>query len=248
MPSERIDVPTRDGTADAYLAGPDRAPGRGVLLLIDAWGLRPQIEAMADRIAGRGYTVLAPNLFYRGGRAPVVPMPDLTSEDSRAAAFEQLRPLMAALTPENIIADGAAYLQAVGEHSAPGPIGVTGYCLGARLGMRLAAAYPDRVAALGGFHGGGLVTDEPDSPHRAAERIRAEVFFGHADGDRSNTPEQIAALDAALDAAGVRHRSEVYPGAGHGYTMADTPAYDEAAAERHFEDLFTLFGRALPRA
>ncbi len=237
---ETIDIPTRDGVADAYLARPEDSPPRGgVLLLMDAFGLRPRIAEMADRIADAGYAVLAPNLYYRAGRAPVVELGD-TSD--RAALFDRLRPLMATLGPENLISDGRAYLDALAER-APGPVAITGYCLGARLGMRLAAAYADRVAALGGFHGGQLVTDDPDSPHRLAGQIQAEVVFGHADNDHSNSPEQIAALDAALEAAGVRHQSAVYPGAAHGYTMSDTPAYDEAAAERHFTELLALLDR-----
>jgi carboxymethylenebutenolidase len=240
-----IEIKTADGVADAYLVRPDgEAPLPGVLLAIDAFGLRPRIEEMADRIAEQGYVVLAPNLFYRAGRAPLFELPDLTDADTRAAFFAELRPLMEALTPETVNADGGAYLDALAGY-APGPVAITGYCLGARIALRLAATYPDRVAAVGGFHGGQLVTDDPDSPHRGAERIRAEVYLGHADNDQSNTPEQIAALDEALDAAGVRHRSEVYAGAVHGYTMADTAAYDEAAAERHFENLFALLGRAL---
>jgi carboxymethylenebutenolidase len=99
------------------------------------------------------------------------------------------------------------------------------------------------VAALAGFHGGGLATGDEDSPHRSAGALRAEVYFGHADNDRSNTPEQIAAMDAALEEAGVAHRSELYSGAAHGYTMSDTPVYDEQAAERHFAALFDLLDR-----
>jgi carboxymethylenebutenolidase len=98
---------------------------------------------------------------------------------------------------------------------------------------------------VAGFHGGGLVTDAPDSPHRAAASLKAEVYFGHADNDQSNTPEQIAALDRALDEAGISYRSEVYEGARHGYTMSDMPVFDEAATERHFGELFALLDRTL---
>ena len=101
-------------------------------------------------------------------------------------------------------ADGAAYLDELAKH-ADEPFAITGYCMGARLGLRIAAAHPDRVAALGGFHGGGLVTDDPQSPHLSAGALRAELYLGHADNDGSNSPEQIAALDAALDEAGVTH-------------------------------------------
>lgn len=245
--SSTVDIETPDGVADAYLTGPDdenRYPA--VLLIMDAYGLRPRIEEMADRIAERGYAVLAPNIFYRAGRAPVLPFPDMTSEEARSEFFKDVRPLMADLTPERMAADGAAYLDELAR-VADEPLAVTGYCMGARLGWRIAAAHPDRVAALAGFHGGGLATDDPESPHRSAGELRAEVYFGHADRDPSNTAEQISALDAALDDAGVTHRAEVYPGARHGYTMADTPAYDEQAAERHFAALFELLGRTFQR-
>jgi carboxymethylenebutenolidase len=247
MASSHLDVPTADGVADSYLSRPDdgeRHPG--VLFIMDAFGLRPRIEHMADRIAARGYAVLAPNVFYRAGRAPVLPMPDMSEEGGRAEFFSRVRPLMGALTPERVAADGKAYLEQLAEVS-DGPVGITGYCMGVRLGLRIAAAHPHRVAALGGFHGGGLVTDGEDSPHRSAGALRAEVYFGHADNDHGNTPEQIAALDAALEEAGVPHRSEVYAGAAHGYTMADTPVYDEAATERHFAALFDLLDRTVAR-
>jgi carboxymethylenebutenolidase len=117
--------------------------------------------------------------------------------------------------------------------------------MGGRFGFRIAAAHPERVAALGAFHTGGLVTDEPDSPHHSASEVSAELYFGHADEDPNMNPEQIAELDRALDDAGVRHRTDVYDGAMHGYTMSDTPVYNEAAAERHFVELLGLLGRAL---
>ena len=237
-----VDVTTPDGTADAYLTRPDDDAGRpGVLFMMDAGGLRPRIEEMADRIAERGYVVLAPNLYYRAGRTPVLPPVDFSTEAGRTEFFKHARPLMNELTPERITADGEAYLDALGG----GPVAITGYCMGVRLGLRIAAAHPDRVAALAGFHGGTLVTDDPQSPHRSVGALRAEVYFGHADQDRGNTPEQIATLDAALESAGVAHRTEVYAGALHGYTMADTPVYDEAACERHFAALFDLLDRTL---
>jgi carboxymethylenebutenolidase len=242
-----VDIATPDGVADAYLAQPgdgERHPG--VLLLMDAFGLRPRIEEMADRIARRGYAVLAPNLFYRAGRAPVLPFPDMTQDDARAAFMKDVRVLMGELTPARIAADGAAYLDELAT-VAEGPAALTGYCMGVRLGVRIAAAHPDRVAALAGFHGGGLVTDDPDSPHYSASTLRAELYLGHADEDPSMTPEQIAAFDAALDEAGVRHRTEVYDGARHGYTMSDTPVYDERATERHFDALFGLLERTTAR-
>jgi carboxymethylenebutenolidase len=252
MPVSTVEVPTPDGVADAYLATPggeDQRPGGadrlpGVLFIMDAYGLRPQIEAMAERIASRGYVVLAPNVFYRAGRAPVVPFPDSSDPDARGAFFAKIRPLIEQLTPEVAERDGGAYLDYLAGVALE-PVGITGYCMGARLALRIAAAHPDRVAALAGFHGGGLVTDDADSPHLSVGRLRCDAYFGHADNDRSNTPEQIEVLDRALDEAGVRHRSEVYEGALHGYAVADSPVYNEEAAQRHFAELFALLERTL---
>jgi carboxymethylenebutenolidase len=245
MSSETIDVKTSDGVADAYLARPDgedRHPG--VLLIMDAFGLRPQIEQMADRIAARGFAVLAPNFFYRAGRAPVVPLQDSDDPDRRDELLGKIRPLMAELTPERIASDGDAYLKLL-EEVGRGPVAITGYCMGGRVGWQIATAFPERVAALAGFHAGGLVTDAQDSPHTTAGELDAEVYFGHADNDRSMTPENIATLEQALADAGVSYRSELYEGAAHGYTMADMPVYDEAAAERHFDALFELLDRTI---
>lgn len=117
--------------------------------------------------------------------------------------------------------------------------------MGARLALLTASTYPEKVAAAAGFHGAGLATEEPASPHLLAGRITAELYFGHADQDPSMPPEQIERLDKALTTAGVRHRAEVYTGADHGYTMADTDRYNAEAAERHWAALLDLFGRTL---
>jgi carboxymethylenebutenolidase len=245
MPGEIVDITTQDGIADAYLARPDDdARHPGVLLLMDAFGLRPQIEGMADRIAARGYVVLAPNLFYRAGRAPVLPTEGIADPEQRGPLLERIMPLVHGLTPELLAVDADAYLDAL-EQAAPGPVAITGYCMGGRVGWQIAAAHPDRVAALGAFHTGGLVTDAEDSPHRSAGELGAELYLGFADNDRSMTAENIATLEHALDDAGVRYRSELYHDAAHGYTMADTPVYDEAAAERHFTELFALLDRSV---
>jgi carboxymethylenebutenolidase len=245
MQGTMVDVKTADGVADAYLTRPD-GDGKypGVLFVIDAFGLRPRIEEMADRIAGQGYVVLAPNVLYRAGRAPVLPMPDFTDPDNRAGFMQSVRPLIEQLTPDAVSRDGEAYLDFLSSQ-ATGPVAITGYCMGARVGWRIAAAYPDRVKALGGFHGGGLATDAPESPHRSAGQVKAEIYFGHADQDANMNPEQIAVLNDALDRAGVSYRAEVYEGALHGYTMSDTAVYDEAACERHYTELFALLDRTL---
>jgi carboxymethylenebutenolidase len=204
------------------------------LFYVDAYGLRPQIEQMIERIAGWGYTVLAPNVFYRDGSVA-----ELAAD--REHVFDRVK----ALTPAQILADAPAYLGALKERCAAGGIGTTGYCMGARLAVRTANAHPDDIVAVGGFHGGGLATDDDDSPHRGLGDARAEFVFGHADHDRSMPPEAVGRLGEALSAAGLLYINDVYAGAAHGYTMADSPAYDAEAAERHFRVLRTLLDDTL---
>ena len=241
-----VDIPTEDGTADAYLAHPaDGEPHPGVLLYQDAFGLRPRLRSMADRLAAAGYTVLVPNVFYRHGRTPLGELPEFIDPSADPTLWQRIRPVMSSLTPEQIGRDADAFLGFLADSPfvARGPVALTGYCMGARLALRTAATHPDRVAAAAGFHGGNLVTDAPDSPHRGVEHVTAELYFGFADQDASMPAEQIRELGEALDAAGVRYTSEVYPGAQHGYTQADTPAYDQQADERHWAALLALLGR-----
>lgn len=241
-----IEISLPGGSAEGYVSG---ASGPGVLLFQDAIGLRPQIERMADRIASWGYVVLAPHVFWRDGRAAdLAPKVDLRDPASRDAFFASgVGERMARLTPEVLRADGDVWLDTL--RGLPGltgsTVGATGYCFGGRIALRLAAHRPDEVAAIGMFHTGGIVTDDPDSPHTEVPRVRAAVLAGHADNDGSNTPEQIAAFDAALESAGVDYRTAVYPDALHGYTMSDTAAYQEEAAERHFRELRELFDRTV---
>lgn len=245
-----IDVPTADGVADAILATPaDAGQHPGVLLYMDAFGLRPRLVEMAARLADQGYVVLVPNVFYRDGRAPVVDLGDLKDPDARAGMFEKLSPIMQALTPELAMRDAEAYLTFLADHErvSEGPVGTVGYCMGGALALRTAAHAPDRVAAVASYHGGRLATDQPESPHLLADRIKAEVYLAHADNDRSMPPEQQQRLAEALNAAGVTYRAELYDGAVHGFTMADTAAYDEAATERHWESLLDLLGRTIGR-
>jgi carboxymethylenebutenolidase len=245
MPTSQVDITTPDGVANASLVRPDDQPHPGVLFLVDAFGLRPTIDEMAERIAAQGYIVLAPNVFYRAGRNPVPSMPDLTDPDERSRFFQALGPLREPLTPEAVASDGAAYLDYLKDAGAQGAVAITGYCMGARLGWTIAAAHPDRVDALAGFHAGGLVTDEPDSPHLSAGKLDAELYFGFADEDPSMSAEQISKLERTLEDADVQYVSEVYEGADHGYTMADTAAYNEDARERHFRELGSLLDRTL---
>src|SRR5205807_2232577 len=136
MQSSNVEITTPDGVADAFLARPDDQRHPGVLFIMDAYGLRPTIEEMVERIAADGYVVLEPNVFYRAGRSPVGPMPEMSDPEQRTRFFQSIRPLIEELTPERIASDGAAYLDYLGEVEAPAPVAITGYCMGARLGWR----------------------------------------------------------------------------------------------------------------
>ncbi|WP_182377443.1 dienelactone hydrolase family protein [Nocardioides sp. WS12] len=239
-----LEVP--DGEAEAYVTG---TAGPGVLLYMDAIGLRPQIERMADRIASWGYVVLAPNVFWRDGSVEdLAPRSDLRVPENREAFMASgVMDRVRSISADVVCADAEEWIDALRGigGAADGPIATTGYCFGGRLALRTAAHLPDDVAVVGMFHTGGIVTDAPDSPHLDLPGAATFVLAGHADADRSNSPEQIEAFDGALDAAGVPRRTAVYPGAVHGYTMADTAAYDESSAERHYDELREALDRAL---
>ncbi|MBZ3906579.1 dienelactone hydrolase family protein [Streptomyces griseiscabiei] len=242
------DIPTPDGTVDAHVFHPaDGGPHPGVLLYMDAFGVRPHLKGMAERLAGAGYVVLLPNVMYRGGRAPLVELPAFIDPAERPEIIERIRPAMRGLTPQAAMRDAGVYLDrlAASPLTNGGPVGVTGYCMGAGLALRTAGTYPERVAAAAGFHGAYLATDAPDSPHLLADRVTAELYFGHADDDSTNPAEQIARLDRSLTAAGVRHRGEVYAGAHHGFTQADTAMHSPEATERHWAALLDLLARTL---
>jgi carboxymethylenebutenolidase len=249
MQTTTVQVPTADGTAEAYLVRPDGdGPFPGVLMFMDAFGLRPRLAEMAERIAERGYAVLVPNLFYRSASGPLVTAEELTDPEKRGAAFGRLVPMMQRLTPARVAADTGSYLDFLAAQPgvAAGPVVAVGYCMGGRNALRAIEAHPDRIKALASFHAGGVVSDDPDSPHLAVGSITGEVYFAHADHDRSNTPEQIKTLEAALEDAGVTYTSELYEGAPHGFTMSDTAAYDAGAEERHWVNLFAVLHRNLP--
>lgn len=246
---ETIQIPMADGTAEALLARPGSGEGRhpGVLFFMDAIGLRPQIAEMAQRIADWGYVVLAPNVFYREGTADALaPQGDLTQPGEREEFFAQAMPRVHRLTSDLAEDDVPRYLSALRalDGVGGGPVATTGYCMGARLAVR-AANLDTGVAAVGGFHGAGLVTEDAGSPHRGLGGARAEYVFGHAENDGSMPPEAIEELGRSLARHGLTASNEVYQGAAHGYSMADTSVYDEAAAERHFDELEALLRRTL---
>ncbi|TWF91770.1 dienelactone hydrolase family protein [Streptomyces brevispora] len=246
MPVKTLQIPTADGRADAFAAFPDSGERHpGVLLYMDAFGVRPVLREMAGELAAHGYYVLVPNLFYRHGPAPVIELPEHIGEETRPALFAQLMPLIQAHTTERALRDADAYLRfltAQPEVSA-GPVAAIGYCMGGVLAMRTAAAHPDQVAAVAGFHPGPLVTDAADSPHRLFPDVTAQVHLGLAEGDMSS--ETMSRLDQALDAAGVSHTSEIYPGTFHGFTMSDTAAFAPAALQRHWDRLLPLLAHTL---
>ncbi|MDQ0661648.1 carboxymethylenebutenolidase [Arthrobacter ulcerisalmonis] len=245
-----IEIPAAEGTAEALVARPSTGTGPfpGVILYMDAFGLRPRIQEMAQRIADWGYVVLAPNVFYRDGTAAeLAPAADMSTQEGREAAGKAAFPRIGRLTTDKALPDIDAWVSALTalDGVAPGPIGTVGYCMGARLAVRTATSHPEVVAACGGFHAGGLATDEPDSPHLGLKNARARFVFGHADHDRSMAPDAVTRLGAALQSAGLEASNDIYQGAPHGYTMADTPVFHPEATERHFKELRALLDGTL---
>jgi carboxymethylenebutenolidase len=245
-----MEIPAAEGLAEAIVAQPSTGTGPfpGVILYMDAFGLRPRIEEMAQRIADWGYLVLAPNAFYREGTAAeLAPAMDMTTPEGRAAAGKAAFPRVGRLTTDKALPDIDAWIKALGtlDVVAPGPIGTLGYCMGARLAVRTAVAHPEAVAACGGFHGGGLASDAPDSPHLGLGNAKARFVFGHADQDQSMAPDAVERLGEALNAADLEASNQIYPGAPHGYSMADTSAFHAEATERHFRELRALLDGTL---
>lgn len=246
MPTKTPQIPTTDGQADAFAAYPEHGGKHpGVLLYTGAFGVRPVLREMARELAGHGYYVLVPNLYYRHGPAPVVELPEHIGEEIRPALIAQLMPLLEAHTTERILRDADAYLRFLTSRPevSAGPVAVIGYCIGGAYAMRTAAAHPDQVAALAGFHPGPLVTDATDSPHRLVPEITARVHLGISERDQA--AEAPTELYQALDAADVDHTAEIYPDTVHGFTMADTDAFNPAALRRHWDRLLPLLGRTL---
>ncbi|MFF2524858.1 dienelactone hydrolase family protein [Streptomyces liangshanensis] len=241
MLTKTVWIPTADGQADAFAAFPDGGGTHpGVLMYPDAFGIRPVVRDMARELARHGYYVLVPNFFYRHGQTPVVELPEHIAGENRSAIFARIMPMIETHTAERVLSDAEAYLGFLGDQPevAAGPVGVTGYCIGGLLATRTAAAHPDRVAAVAAFHAP-VHADGPDS----FAKLTAQVHFGHAEGDL--TPETLGELNQALDAAGVAHTSEIYPGTLHGFTMADTDSFNAAALQQHWDRLLALLGGTL---
>ncbi|MFE9406420.1 dienelactone hydrolase family protein [Streptomyces sp. NPDC006530] len=246
MHTTTLRIPTADGQADAFAAHPAHdGPHPGVLMYADAFGIRPVVRKLALELAGHGYYVLVPNVFYRHGPTPVVELPEHIGAENRPAVFARVMPLIEAHTADRVLRDADAYLDFLGDQPevGAGPVAVTGYCIGGLLALRTAAAHPGRVAAVAGFHGP-VGADRADRDRLISE-LTAPVHLGHAESDM--TPEALVELNRALDAAGVDHTSEIYPGTAHGFTMADTDAYDPAASQLHWDRLLPLLDRTLKR-
>src|SRR5206468_3951229 len=223
--------------ASVFRPDASAAPWPAVLFFMDGIGIRPALFAIATRIANHGYYVLLPDLFYRAGPY-VAPNPATLFKDPdvRAAWFAKHAPTANA---DNAKADVASFLDFLSkqEDVVQPKIGTTGYCMGGRFSLAAAGIFPDRVAAAASYHGGGLATDSPESPHLLAPRMQATVYIAGAVEDASFPDEQKQRLEEALTKAGVKHTIETYPGARHGWVPADTPVHDPAAAERHFQTL-----------
>ncbi len=245
MIEERIEAKTEEGTVDGKLLLPEGAgPWPLAVFYMDAAGLRPAMTEMGKRLVDAGYAVLQPNLYWRAGDfAPFDTSTVFGDEKERT----RLMGLARAVKANEAVSDTEALLGVL-ENDArvkSDRFGAVGYCLGGRTAFIVATALGERVAAAASIHGGNLVTDGEDSPHRAASKIRGAIYLGVADEDRSCTPEHQEALREALDAAGVRYQLELYPGARHGFAVVDFPVYDEAAAEKHWERVLSLFGETL---
>jgi carboxymethylenebutenolidase len=246
MPNIKDIVSTPDGTCSVQLFTPEGpGPWPGVVMFPDAGGVRDAFDQMAAKLAGYGYAVLLPDVYYRNGDwAPFNMGNVFTDKEER----NRLMSMIGSLTPDKTAADTTAffdYLAARPEVTGD-RFGVCGYCMGGRISLMMAGRLPDRVAAAASFHGGGLVTDSADSPHLLAEQMTATVYVGGAENDASFTTEHAEQLEKALTAAGVQHTIEWYQAA-HGFAVPDNEPYDEAAAERHWAAMADTFGSALPR-
>ncbi len=246
MSREQVSIKTKDGDCRAWVFRPEGSgPWPAAIIYMDAPAIRPALFDFGERLASNGYLTLLPDLFYRDGVYEPMDLSTLFSDESkRAALFAKMGKCS---SPDAIRTDTSAFLEFLDKRpDVKGEkVGVTGYCMGGRIAIVAAAEFPDRIVAVGSFHPGGLVTDQPSSPHLMAQKIKAKVHVGGADQDSHFTREDAETLGKALADAGVDSQVEIYDGAMHGYTMTDMKVYDEAAAERHWRELLALFDSKL---
>jgi carboxymethylenebutenolidase len=211
---------------------------------MDAFGIRPQLDDMAQRLANLGYVVAVPNLYHRTG--PFTPF------DPKAVTVEgpeqtRFRGMIRSIDGAKVMSDTRAVLDHLATRAdvAPPPHGALGYCMGGGYALLAAGTFPEHLAAAASFHGGSLATDRADSPHLTAERMRARVYVGVAEIDHTFDSAQQARLEAALKQAGVVYAIEVYPGTRHGFAVTGHLVYDREASERHWSQVASLFGHTL---
>ena len=239
-----LDIATDDGAMNSFVVHPEEGgPFPVIVFYMDAPGKREELHDMARRIAAVGYFVVLPNLYYRRSR-------DFALADRSDAAMAHMFSLMATLDAASTACDTRALLRFVDGHAAADAsrIGALGYCMSGPLVVWAAAAFPDRLRCIASIYGANMVTDRPDSPHRMAGAIRCDSYFACAEIDKWAPPADVAVLEAALQAAGAPYRLERYPGVEHGFAFPSRGRiYDRAAAERHWERLFSLWARTLGR-
>jgi carboxymethylenebutenolidase len=240
-----VTIQTPDGMADCYFVHPSSGAHPAVLVWPDILGLRPAFRAMGKRLAQSGYSVLVVNPFYRNAKSPVVP-DGATFADPAISAI--VRPLAGTLNAETHVTDARAFLTWLDQQGAVDKnrkIGTTGYCMGGPIVMRTVSNFPERVGAGATFHGGGLNTANPDSPHLGIPNMNARMLIAIAANDDERDPESKNVLRASFAAANVPAEVEVYEGSMHGWTVPDFPVYNEALAERAWARLLATFEAAL---
>jgi carboxymethylenebutenolidase len=244
MIEQTVELATRHGATTTFIAHPERDAGYPVVLFfMDAPGIREELRDMARRIAAVGYYVMLPNLYYRSGAIELADLPKLPEAESRARMFE----LMGSLSIPLVMDDAAALLDFADRDPAAGngKIATLGYCMSGQYAISFAARYPGRVAAAASIYGVQLVTDQADSPHLAAQKAKAELYFACAEHDPYAPLEMVEALDQTVKSKNLNAEVELYPGVHHGFAFPQRPAYDKPAAERHWERLFALWRRRL---
>jgi carboxymethylenebutenolidase len=247
MSRQDLTIPTPDGDARAFAFTPDTGAGPWptVLFYMDGLAIRPTLFGMAERLASNGYYVLLPDMFWRlGDYEPMAAVYVVSDPDKRAALF---RKFLSSTDPQRAMRDTAAFLEWLARQpqAKSDKVGVLGYCMGGTMVLRAAGNFPDRVAAAAAFHSGSLVTDQPDSPHLLAPKIKAKVLVAGADQDIYFTEAQFETLKTAMQDAGVDAEVTIYRGALHGYATPDMPVYNVEAADRHWREMLALFGETL---